>query len=81
MYPALVSKPYNLCKLEGPYNNEVIVLQDDESTESSVEFQPYWTPEKLRHFIGNKAQPQVPIPSQETRNVPTVSLSIVPINA
>ena len=38
MYPALVSRPYNLCKLGGPYNNEVIVLQGDESTEVSVVF-------------------------------------------
>ena len=75
MYPALVSTPYELCKLGGAYNNEVIVLQNDENP--AAVFHPNWTPEKLRHVIGTKAQliikPQVAISSEAIRNAPSVS--------
>lgn len=53
MYPALVSMQYELCKLGGPYNNEVTPLKERDQT---ITFSPFWTPERLRQVIGNKAQ-------------------------
>lgn len=53
MFPGLVSTPYELCKLGGPYNNEVKVL--DDALDSSAVFIPRWSPDSLRPLIG-KAQ-------------------------
>ncbi len=55
MFPALISTPYELCKLGGPYNNELVVLTSDDHP-SQVKFRPHWSPFSLRAVIGNKAQ-------------------------
>ena len=51
-FPALLSTSYKLCKLGGPYNNELIVLTSDNDASQH----PHWSPESLRPVIGNKAQ-------------------------
>ena len=77
MYPALMSTHYELCKLGGAYNNELTTLEENDRDESPISFSPYWTPETLRHVIGNKAQliirPLTAISSHVKKPHPTVS--------
>lgn len=78
MYPVLLSTRYDLCKLGGPYNNEIMVLRDDGPDNTLSTCFPYWTPERLKGVIGNKAQVIIR-PSatlvEDARNVSTVSMS------
>ena len=48
--PALLSTSYKLCKLGGPYNNELIVFTSDNDASQ----RPHWSPESLRPVIGNR---------------------------
>lgn len=82
MFPALVSTKYELCKLGGPYNNEIIRLvpeTEDDPPQPGVIFTPKWSPSSLRSVIGNKAQliiqPQENISEKsEVLNVPQVAM-------
>lgn len=51
MFPALLSTPYELCRLGGAYNNEVQEI----TTDQEYNCFPYWTPESLKPHLG-KAQ-------------------------
>ena len=52
MFPALLSSPYELCRLGGAYNNEVQEIGDSQDKPS---FFPHWSPESLKPHLG-KAQ-------------------------
>lgn len=52
MFPALLSTPYDLCRLGGAYNNEV---QEIGNSQDKPSFFPYWSPESLKPLLG-KAQ-------------------------
>ena len=54
MFPALVSTPYELCRLGGAYNNELKVIESCDVPDLAL-FRPFWSPESLRPLVG-KAQ-------------------------
>lgn len=82
LYPKLFGTPYEFCKAAGPGNNIIVplVVEDARMKPSkNREFQPYFTPDRLKEAIGRKGRvyvrPLVAIDIKDCRRLPEHEVS------
>ena len=59
LYPLLKELPYEFCKATGPGNTVIISLQIEDyrmKPSASSPFIPYFTPDRLKSYIGRKGK-------------------------